>query len=152
MADTYEGRGRDLLSVVIKKSLGATLRVQGFTSDDDSVQMRENEDSISLTKGAAGATSINLNANSVTGEVVLKLLESHSDNAYIANWLRESKTGLLNPGTIIASTANYRHTAFNCLPVKAADIQPNSESDPGVEWRFLATKVSLHDPLQETAG
>lgn len=148
MSDTFSARGRDLLSMTIKKELGATLIVQGFTNDDDSVQMRELEDSVSYTKGAAGATSINLNANSGAGEVVLKLLETHRDNTYIASWIKETKAGILNPATIIVTTANHRHTAFVCLPVKAADVQPNSSEDPGVEWRFLATKVSLHDPLE----
>lgn len=152
MTNTVESRGSDLLSLVIKKSLGATLRVQGFTNDDDSVQMRELEDSVTYTRGAAGATSINLNGNAGSGEVVIKLLESSGENAYMSNWFKETLSGIINPATIIASTANYRHTAFNCLPVKAADVQPNSKEDPGVEWRFLATKVSLHDPLQETTG
>lgn len=151
-AESFDARGRDTSSVSISKYRGGSLIITGLTADDDSVQIREMEESITFTKGAYSAVAMNLNSNAM-GEVIIKLLEAHDDNSFMADWFSELRAGSVNSATIIITTAKFKHQAFNCVPVKFGDSTPLSAEDPGVEWRILAGSVSMWEKLnQDTSG
>lgn len=143
----FDPRGRSTVDCTVSfESGGEPFIVEGFTGDDDAIQIRPLEESVTYTAGGAGAISVNL-TRKMTGEVIFKILESNDDNARLNTWFNETIAGSIDPATIIITTAKYKHIGYKCLPTKPGEPVPYAEEDSGVEWRFLAAEVKLNQPL-----
>lgn len=132
---------RSQVSVVMERSIGS-IQLLGFSDDDDAIQIRQLNDSSSYSGGLYGNTTANINTDSM-GEIVLKIKGTSDDNERMALWHAEMKAGNVDPATIIITGANYKHSAFNCLPRKPAEPAPASSEDPVMEWVLNVASVEL---------
>jgi len=145
LSELYQ-HGRGDVTVTLDRAGYGSFQIFGFSDDDDAIQARQTDDTISMITGLYGGAVANINPSRL-GEVILKLQETHPDNIRMGRWHAEVQAGLVTPGTIIISGALNRHTAKFCLPRRPGEPVPASKEVSAIEWSILVGDISLWEPI-----
>lgn len=116
-------------------------RITGLAEGDDAVSVTRRADEVDLTIGATGEGAFSV-SNDRSGEVVIKLLASSPDNAYMQGLLQAQRVAsLLNTSVTIKDLGgNDLYFAAFARISKAPDRSWGAKQG-AVEWRLLSPQV-----------